>query len=154
MIRIRIDGEPIPAARPRFSGRHCYQPKRNREYRAVVQQAARLAMGGREPLSGEVSATVKLYRRFKPTARIFGDVDNHLKAIFDGLNQIVFADDAQITKCVVEKFTDKVQPRAEIEIETTATKNTKYLFFRTLTAEIIARKDIFSKIFQRPNFMS
>lgn len=117
-IRILVPVEPIPAARPRFGGRHCYQPKHNREYRAVVQQAARLAMGGREPLKGEVSATVKLYRRFKPTARIFGDVDNHLKAIFDGLNQIVFADDSQIICCLVEKHTDAKHPRAEIELET------------------------------------
>ena len=117
MIRIRIDGEPIPAARPRFSGKRAYQPKRNVEYRKQVQAAAVVAMNGREPLTGEVIATVKLFRKYKPTARIFGDVDNHLKAIFDGLNQIVFADDAQITKCLVEKFTDKVQPRAEIEIE-------------------------------------
>lgn len=117
MIRIRIDGEPIPAARPRFSGKRAYQPKRNVEYRKQVQAAARLAMNGAEPLKGEVVATVKLYRRYKTTVRIYGDVDNHAKAIFDGLNQIVFADDAQITKCVVEKFTDKVQPRAEIEIE-------------------------------------
>ena len=46
-----------------------------------------------------------------------GDVDNHLKALFDGLNQIVFDDDSQITRCVVEKHTDKAEPRAEIEIE-------------------------------------
>ena len=117
-IRILVPSEPIPLARPRFSGRHCYQPKRNREYREVVQQAARLAMNGRKPLTGEVSATVKLYRRYKPTARSYGDVDNHLKSLFDGLNQIAIEDDAQITKCVVEKFTDKVQPRAEIELET------------------------------------
>lgn len=117
MIQIRIEGDVIPAARPRFSGKRAYQPKRNREYREVVQQAARVTMNGREPLTGEVVATVKLFRKYKPTARIFGDVDNHLKALFDGMNQIVFADDAQITKCLVEKFTDKVQPRAEIEIE-------------------------------------
>lgn len=74
-------------------------------------------MKGKEPLSGEISAVVRLYRKYKPAARNFGDVDNHLKAIFDGMNQIVFADDSQITKCVVEKFTDKNKPRAEIEIE-------------------------------------
>ena len=117
MIKIRIDGEPIPAARPRFSGKRAYQPKRNVEYRKQVQAAALVAMDGREPLTGEVVASVKLFRKYKPTARIFGDVDNHLKALFDGMNQIVFADDAQITKCLVEKFTDRVQPRAEIEIE-------------------------------------
>ena len=32
----------------------------------------------------------------------------------DGLNQIVFVDDSQIVRCVVEKFCE--QPRTEIEI--------------------------------------
>lgn len=68
-------------------------------------------------MKGEVKAHVRLYRRYKPTAQTFGDVDNHLKAIFDALNRIVFDDDSQIVRCVVEKFTDKNQPRAEIEIE-------------------------------------
>ena len=118
MIKIEIGGEPIPAARPRFSGRRAYQPKRNVEYRQRVQAAARLAMLKASPMTGELSAVVKLYRKYKRTARIFGDVDNHLKALFDGLNQIVFLDDSQICRCVVEKFTDKERPRAEIEITT------------------------------------
>lgn len=121
-IRIRIDGEPIPAARPRFSGRHCYQPKRNVEYREVVQQAARSAMDGRKPLSGEVSAVIKLYRRFKTTARIFGDLDNHLKALLDALNGTAFEDDRQVVRCLVEKHTDAKNPRAEIELETFSTQ--------------------------------
>ena len=117
MIRITIDGDAIPAARPRFSGRRAYQPSRNVEYRRRIQSAAKLAMDGAEPLKGEICAAVKLYRRYKPTARNYGDVDNHLKAIFDGMNQIVFADDSQIVKCVVEKFKDANQPRTEIEID-------------------------------------
>jgi Holliday junction resolvase RusA-like endonuclease len=74
-------------------------------------------MAGREPLAGEVSAVVRVYRRFKPTARNFGDVDNFLKAVFDGLNQVVIKDDSQICRCVVEKYQDKENPRAEIELE-------------------------------------
>lgn len=116
MIRITIDGDPIPAQRPRYSVRRVYQPKRNVEYRKQIQAAAMAAMAGAEPLKGEVAVTVKLYRRFKPAARNFGDVDNHLKALFDGMNQIVFDDDRQIVRCVVEKFQDKVNPRVEIEI--------------------------------------
>jgi len=114
-IKIVVPSEPIPAARTRFSG-HVYQPKRNREYREVVQQAARSAMGNLPPLQGGIAATVKLYRRYRPTTRIFGDVDNHLKAIFDGLNQIAFEDDRQIVRCLVEKFKDAGNPRAEIEL--------------------------------------
>ena len=81
MIKIEIDGEPIPAARPRFCGRRCYQPKRNAEYRQRVQAAARLAMKDAAPMSGELSAVVKLYRKYRTATRIFGDVDNHLKAM-------------------------------------------------------------------------
>ena len=115
-LKIVVSCDPVPLARARFSGGHCYQPKRNREYRAVVQQAARSAMGNRPPLQGEVTCAVKLYRRYRPTTRNYGDVDNHLKALFDGMNQIVFADDAQIVSCSVEKFRDRENPRAEIEL--------------------------------------
>ena len=75
-----------------------------------------MAMCGAEPLDGEICAAVKVYRKYRRTARVFGDVDNHLKALFDGLSGIVFEDDAQIVRCIVEKFTDKARPRAEIEI--------------------------------------
>ncbi|MBR4904133.1 MAG: RusA family crossover junction endodeoxyribonuclease [Selenomonadaceae bacterium] len=115
-IVILVEGEPVPAQRPRFSGRRCYQPARNVEYRSEVEYAARLAMRGKQPLKGALSANVKLYRKYKPTSRIFGDVDNHLKALFDGMNQIVFEDDAQIVQCSVSKHTDKKNPRAEIWI--------------------------------------
>lgn len=117
MIRLEVLGDSVPAARPRFSGGHCYQPKRNREYRARVQESARLAMAGASPLDGELTCRIKIFRKYKRTARIFGDVDNLLKGLFDGMNGIVFGDDAQIVKCVVEKHTDKIAPRAEIEID-------------------------------------
>lgn len=93
MVRIEILGDVIPAARPRFSGKRCYQPSRNVEYRQKVQAAARLAMDGAEPMDGELFADVKLYRKYKRAARIFGDVDNHLKALFDGLSGIIFCDE-------------------------------------------------------------
>lgn len=116
MIQIMIEGDPIPASRPRFNGRRCYQPKRNMEYRSLVQASAYAAMFGKQPMTGELSAVVKIYRRFKPTARNFGDVDNHLKAIFDALNKIAYLDDSQICRCLVEKFKDAKRPRVEIEI--------------------------------------
>ena len=114
MIKIVIKGDPIPAARPRFDGKHTYQPEKNRSYRQEVQLAATLAMRGHEPIQGPVLADVKLYRRFKPTGRKYGDVDNHLKALFDGLNGIAFVDDSQIVRCVVEKHLDCQCPRTEV----------------------------------------
>ncbi len=116
MIKIFVDGEPIPAARPRYSGGRVYQPARNREYREKVSWCAKVAMKSAAPLAGALSAVVKLYRRYRPTSQSFGDVDNHLKAIFDALQGIVFTNDAQIVSCHVEKHTDGENPRAEIEI--------------------------------------
>lgn len=115
-IKILVPEEPIPAARPRFAAGHAYQPKRNRDFRAVVQQVARAMMSEREPLKGELSVFLKLYRKYRTCTRIFGDVDNHAKAILDALNGICYVDDSQIARCVIEKHTDKEFPRAEIEL--------------------------------------
>ena len=115
-MEIKIEGDPIPASRPRFSGRRAYRPKRDVEYREVVQRAAIAAMDGAPPLTGAVAATVRLFRRFKPTARNFGDVDNHAKAILDALNGICYKDDSQVTSCTVTKSKDAACPRTEIEL--------------------------------------
>lgn len=116
MIRIEILGDAIPAARPRYSRGRVYQPKRNAEYRERIQAACRDVMGSDAPLECEVKVRVKVYRKYKRGSRLFGDVDNHLKAIFDGMNKIVFADDAQVVYCEVQKHVDKEHPRTEIEI--------------------------------------
>lgn len=50
-IKIVVPADPIPLARPRFSGRHCFNPTRNLEYREVVRQASREAIGNRPPMS-------------------------------------------------------------------------------------------------------
>ena len=115
-IKFCIETDPRPLARARFNGRRCYQPSSNREYRQIVQSAAKLAMGNNPPLRGAISVAVKLFRKYQPTAKIFGDVDNFLKAIFDGLNGLAFVDDSQVVTCTVAKFTDKVRPRAEVTI--------------------------------------
>lgn len=115
-IKITIEADPIPAARPRFGNGRAYQPARNRAYRDEVQRAAIEAMSGHDMMTGEICATLKLYRRFKPTCRNFGDADNHAKAILDGLNGICFVDDAQIVRLTVEKRKDAEKPRAEIEL--------------------------------------
>lgn len=80
-------------------------------------------MSNREMMTGEVTASINLFRRFKPTARNYGDADNHAKAILDALNGICFADDAQVVKLVVSKHTDKVTPRVEVELTCAVVKS-------------------------------
>jgi len=44
------------------------------------------------------------------------DIDNYNKTILDSMEGIVYEDDCQIKKLVVEKFVDKDNPRVEITI--------------------------------------
>lgn len=115
-LKFTVEAEPVPQARPRFGGGHAYQPARNRAYRECVRAAAIEAMRGREVMTASVAAKIRLYRRFKPTARNFGDADNHAKAVLDALNGICFVDDAQVTRLTVEKYKDADMPRVEIEL--------------------------------------
>lgn len=114
-MKIVIDGDPKPQGRIRFARNHAHYSKADVEYREQISWQAR-QQWHKAPLEGEICAGVKLYRKYKRTAPQFGDVDNHLKSLFDGLSGIVFNDDRQVVRCVVEKFTDKENPRAEIEI--------------------------------------
>ena len=59
---------------------------------------------------------IRLYRKYKRCSRRFGDFDNLAKAVCDALNGVVFTDDSQIVRCVVEKITDGLNPRVEVEI--------------------------------------
>ena len=116
-LKFTIPIEPLPQPRPRFSRFGVYEPKKITEYKAEIAQAARLAMKDSEPMTGELSAVIRLYRKYKRCSRRFGDFDNLAKAVLDALNKIVYDDDAQIVKCTIEKYTDKLNPRVEVEVQ-------------------------------------
>lgn len=116
MIRFEVATEPIPLARARFGHGRAYLPKRSREYRCRVAEAAREALNGREPITGELTCKLEFYRKYKRSARIAGDIDNHVKAVLDALNGIAFADDAQVVSLTATKFTDKQKPRLVVEL--------------------------------------
>ena len=116
MIKFVAKIEPIPQARPRFSKFGAYEPKRNTEYKKAIAAVAKSAMKDSEPMTGELAAVIRLYRKYKRCSRRFGDFDNLAKAVTDACNGVVFADDSQIVRCVVEKITDGLNPRVEVEI--------------------------------------
>lgn len=63
-------------------------------------------------IEDELEVTYKIYR-----ARNIGDIDNFNKILQDSLTGIVWKDDKQIKKLHIELFTDKKDPRVEIEIK-------------------------------------
>ena len=117
MIKFTADIDPIPLARPRVNTqtRQAFYPAKSKMFKKELSFIAKGAMKDRPPLTGELKAVVNLYRKFKPDVRQFGDIDNHLKAIFDALNGICFADDSQIVEVDCQKF--KGEPKIEIQIE-------------------------------------
>lgn len=137
-IIIVIDGTPIAKGRPKHriitkggkSFTQTYTPKKTRGYENKIKDAASFAMRGLPLIEGAVAVRVNVYRaiptawskkniaealagNIRPTTK--PDIDNHVKAAFDGLNMIVIKDDSQIVSLNSRKYySDK--PRLEIEV--------------------------------------
>lgn len=132
-IVITLPGLPRGKGRPRFTvrGRHAvaYTDAKTASFEGALRQTAAIAMAGRAPLSGALALVMsavfpipeswsKAKKRdaaaglLRPTGK--PDCDNILKQI-DGLNGIIFRDDAQIVEATVTKqYGD--QPRLTIEV--------------------------------------
>ena len=105
----------MPKGRPRFARRgkfvSTYSPKTTVDYESKVSESAKLAMGASEPLETPVGAYIYItlpvpasYSKKRTQACLSGeerptkksDIDNYCKAIFDGMNGIVFLDDSLV----------------------------------------------------------
>ena len=130
-IEIRMDGQPIGKGRPRFSRKSgtAYTPDKTARYEERLAWAAQIVMAGRPLLEGPLTVAVLAFMEIpasKPArwkdAAIAGsirpttkpDVDNIAK-ILDGLNRIVWRDDAQIVHLAVTKRYSH-RPRLEISV--------------------------------------
>jgi Holliday junction resolvase RusA-like endonuclease len=132
-IIIELVGEPKGKGRPRFARRtgHAYTPQTTASYEACLRHEAALAMVGRPPLEGALRVQVSacfgvpqswsakkrdsaLAGLIRPTKR--PDIDNVAKML-DGLNGIVFGDDAQIVSAIIEKHYS-ARPRLRVEVST------------------------------------
>ena len=115
MVNFMVEGTPVPKGRPRFARRgkfvSTYSPKTTVDYETKVAEAAQLAMGSSEPIETPVGAYIYItlpipasYSKKRTQACLSGDerptkksdIDNFCKAIFDGMNGIVFLDDSQV----------------------------------------------------------
>jgi len=115
MVTFMVEGTPVPKGRPRFARRgkfvSTYSPKTTVDYETKVAEAAQLAMGASEPLETPVGAYIYItlpipasYSKKRKQECLSGnerptkksDIDNYCKAVFDGMNGIVFLDDSQI----------------------------------------------------------
>lgn len=136
MIEFTVPGEPVAQGRPRFSTRgsfvKAYDPEKSKSYKAYVKLVAAAAMSERslKPLDGAIAVSIRAYvsvpksksKKFRenalkglehPTKK--PDCDNIAKILLDAMTGIVYEDDKQIVRLVVEKYYDEV-PRVEVAI--------------------------------------
>ena len=122
MIAFTIPGQPQGKGRPRVGkiGAHArmYTPAKTVAYEGLVAHVAQLAMDGIPLFDGPVSVRLEvlcqipaswsqkkqraaLAHEVFPTTK--PDVDNVVKAVFDGMNGVVWKDDVQAVEVRVHK---------------------------------------------------
>ncbi|MGA7781115.1 MAG: RusA family crossover junction endodeoxyribonuclease [Paraburkholderia sp.] len=127
-----VPGTPIAKGRAKFARRGTfvttYTPKETVQYENLVRLAAQEAMRGADPFDSPVELTVAIYlpipqswskkKQEKARTGLVGatkkpDADNVLKALKDGMNGVVYVDDARITDVLLKKRY-AVSPRVDV----------------------------------------
>lgn len=122
-VAFSMDGAPRGQGRPRATARNgfatVYKDGKSRKYEDEVRVLARLAMGSKAPFEGPLSVSLRFRLpipksaskrtrdamaagEIAPTTK--PDLSNMVKSIEDGMNKVVYVDDAQI----VRNFNTKV----------------------------------------------
>ena len=117
-----IPGQPVAKGRPKFARQgsfvRTYTPEKTATYENLVKLAATEAMSGRPPIEGpvelwldinlQIPASWSKKRQRDAAAGLVAatkkpDADNVLKAVKDGMNGIVWLDDAQAVEYRISK---------------------------------------------------
>jgi Holliday junction resolvase RusA-like endonuclease len=118
MVRFFVDGEPRAKQSFRVGSHGGYQPARIKAWQEDVAWNAQQAMRRlelMEPMEG--SLTVELIFFLGNARRI--DSDNLSKAVQDGLNGIVWKDDQQNIRLVIDKYICREKQGVLVIVKTT-----------------------------------
>jgi Holliday junction resolvase RusA-like endonuclease len=107
MIEIKFKLNPIPKGRARFGNGRAFTPSRTREFENAVKLIAKhwMRLNGKiDPLRGPLEVLIHFHLKKPKTVTrelpaVKPDLDNLMKAVFDGCNEILWLDDSQI--CMV-----------------------------------------------------
>ncbi|KVT95597.1 RusA family crossover junction endodeoxyribonuclease [Burkholderia ubonensis] len=132
-VEFTVPGKPVAKGRPRFArhGAHVrtFTPEATERYENLVKMAARAAMRDTQPYEGPVRLIVNIglpipaswsqKRQDAAAAGAIGatkkpDADNVVKALKDGMNGVVYADDGQVVDLWISKRYARV-PGVRIE---------------------------------------
>lgn len=123
VITFTVPGTPVGKGRPKVASRggkfaQLYTPEKTANYEGLVAHAGQVAMNGRDLIAGAVSVQLDIrlpvpasWSKRKQNEALDGqllptkkpDIDNVEKAIFDGLNGVVWNDDVQVVDVTKRK---------------------------------------------------
>ena len=112
MVIFRVDGNPLPKQSARVTKHGAYIPARIKAWQDQIAWAAKAAMAGEDPYTGDVALETIFYR--KDTRRC--DIDNLNKAVWDACNGIVWEDDSQVVEVKSYKYTGQSRPGVHITV--------------------------------------
>ena len=132
MVRyeFEVPGEPVGKGRPRFGNGRTYTPAKTANYENLVRVAFAQTYPDAVPLDGPIDLIIRAYfsvpKSFSKKKRQDAlnddiakttrpDIDNIVKVICDGLNEVAWKDDAQIFQLDAWKGFG-LQPKVEITI--------------------------------------
>ena len=111
-MKITLKGNPLSTNHIYRHNRYgVYMTPKGKALKESYQWDAKTQFKG-DPIYGPVELDIKLYFGDKRKR----DIDNYNKILLDSMSGIVFDDDKQIQKIIIEKGFDKKKPRTEIEI--------------------------------------
>ena len=117
LVRLVIEGEPVPKARPRVFKGHAVTPERTAAAEARVAWAMRQAYRG-EPFTGPLVVELRFFR----AARRRADLDNFCKLVLDAGNGVLWVDDSQIQELRLSQVGDHEHPRTVLLLNCAETR--------------------------------
>lgn len=134
-VAFSVPGQPVAKGRPKFARQggfvRTYTPEPTARYENLVKLAATQAMAGLPPIEGpvelwldinlQIPASWSKKRQQEAAAGLVAatkkpDADNVLKAVKDGMNGIVWVDDAQAVEYRISKRYS-TSPGVQVSVE-------------------------------------
>jgi len=111
LISAVLDVAPVVKGRPRLGKGRTFTPQKTRDYEALIAQLI-------APHVAQKNLTDDLfvYARFHMATQRRRDLDNLVKALLDGFNDVVYADDKQVVEVHAYVVLGSDRPRTDVVI--------------------------------------
>lgn len=112
-VAFTVQTKPVSTNRTykRGAGRRLYKSDEAVAFFALLQLGARQAMRGRPPLTGYVQAELCfVFDSNRP------DIDGSIKPVLDSMQRIVYRNDRQVRRLIVDYAVDREHPRVGIVV--------------------------------------